>query len=723
MNYIPLSARVGLHQGRMIFFLNDQPEIPFIYALTDTPGGRWSWEELSAHNIRQFAVQAGFRIFQLDLSFEHIWKEDGSWSLEMARKQIAGVLAQRADAAVMLRLHVRPPGWWMKKHPGENTRYWDTEALPNYPGGFQRILEDDAAAPTRTSLASNLWWKEMGAQVERFCRELAQTPEGNSLMGIQVAGGVYGEWHYWGFNAHEADASDPMRHYFRQWLETKYKSTAALQQAWADATVQFETVTVPNLSERQLPGHDYFRDPARHRKVIDYYEAQHERVADSILYFSKIVKKNWPRPLVTGAFYGYFFSTFGRDAAGGHLAVQKVLRSPDIDFLSGPAAYYPETSDAGDAYRSRSLIDSVMLHKKMWLDEMDQYSCVKRHTDPEHQESLRTSISRVRRNVFHTWAKGQGLWFYDFGVSGMTMPQTMATGLGAGGWWDFPELLGDIRRVTDFCREQKTHSSEADLLVLADTGIYPHVRSTGSEGLAHSLMNWGMTGLLRSGAILDVYHLDDLESLDLSRYKAVMFFNTFKLSAEKRHFITTRVAQDGRHLVWFYAPGYTDGVRNNPDFVEEVTGMKLSVLTPARAPQIQSTQEFGGLSWGAQDQPIKPLFAVTDPEAHALGHYKNSQDIAIARKTFPTHTSWFFGAGAWDSAVVKAIVGHLPVHRYSDSGDVFYAGGGNLILHTKNGGKKSITLRNGKKLELNLRAGASTVVIHTATGEILLPQG
>jgi hypothetical protein len=241
----------------------------------------------------------------------------------------------------------------MRKYPEENTTYSDGDSMPDLEGGFYRLLEEDAANPTRTSLASEKWREECGAAVGRFCREFSQTPEGNALAGVQVAGGVYGEWHYWGFIGHEPDASVPMLQYFRAWLRNQYTNDSALQKAWDDEEVTFETAMVPDAAVRQHTNDGVFRDPQCEMQVVDYYRCQHECVADNIIFFARTVKENWPRPIVTGAFYGYFFSTFGRDAAGGHLEVGRLLDSADVDYLSGPAPYYPDVGGNGEPYSRR----------------------------------------------------------------------------------------------------------------------------------------------------------------------------------------------------------------------------------------------------------------------------------------------------------------------------------------------------------------------------------
>ena len=292
-----LHSHVQMHQNRATLFVNDIPQSPFFYSLTDVPGGRWSWEEIPQHNIRQFANQ-GVTLYQLDLALDFMWFEDGTFNVEAAQKQVRGVLEVCPQAAVFLRLHVRPPKWWMQKYPEENTTYFGSDSTPDLENGLLRLIEEDAANPTRTSLASQKWRDECEPIVRRFCDEFSQTPEGDALAGIQVAGGVYGEWHYWGFIGCEPDASAPMQKHFRAWLQNKYGDNINLQRAWNDENITFESATVPDKATREHTSDGVFRDPQSEMRVIDYYRCQHECVADNIILFARAVKESWPRPSV-----------------------------------------------------------------------------------------------------------------------------------------------------------------------------------------------------------------------------------------------------------------------------------------------------------------------------------------------------------------------------------------------------------------------------------------
>ena len=162
-----LSSRVQMLRGRPTLFINDEPCYPLMYALTEVPGGRWSWEEVPQRNIRLFA-EAGVRLFQVDLFLEHVWPEEDRFDLSRARQQIRGVLQVCPRAAVFIRFHVNAPRWWAALHPEETTLYADAKAKPDDPWGLQRIIQEDAATPVRISLASEKWLQTSGEKVAQF---------------------------------------------------------------------------------------------------------------------------------------------------------------------------------------------------------------------------------------------------------------------------------------------------------------------------------------------------------------------------------------------------------------------------------------------------------------------------------------------------------------------------------------------------------------------------
>ncbi|EDY83224.1 hypothetical protein VDG1235_2849 [Verrucomicrobiia bacterium DG1235] len=694
-----------------------------VYSLTDVPSGRWSWEELPQHNIARFC-EKGIQLVQLDISLQHIWKEDGSFDLSLARHQIAGVLEVCPSANVIFRFHVRAPLWWLKAHPEEWVVYSDTDYIDEQSYGLLRIIEHDNNPVRRVSMASRLWRDEITIQFKRFLKEFSVTPESRALVGIQVANGVYGEWHNWGFFDHEPDVSAPMTAAFQEWLKEKYGNVDTLREAWGKPNADFSTARAPSTEERRTDG--IFRDPKKQAAVVDFYDCMHQVTAENIIHFAETVKETWPRPIIVGTFYGYYFSCFGRHAAGGHLQLQRVLACDAIDYLSGPQAYEPEAIELGDPYRSRSLIDSVRMHGKLWLDEMD---CEPKNPilkDADYEERVQQSVADVRRNTAFSLTKGMGLWYYDFNVSGVDLDNYTHPLSGSQGNWDHPVILHEIERLRELqtAFAKRPHSSMADVLMVYDTDSFYYTASlVNSDPVSPALLDHLTLAAFRSGVIFDTIHLDDLPKVDLSRYRVVAFCNTFATRSEEREWIAQNVATDGRHLLWFYAPGFIDQSSQTASLqhVSKLSGITLKQISLAHSPEIQLGDSFESQSsYTLSESPISPLFAAEDYEADTLATFKSTGDTAIARKTKPNHTSWFISLPSKETEPFRSILQHCGAHSYGEPDAVFYGGSGMLVMHTLTGGPREIRLPNREPVQLDLPAGPATVILDSETGEVLL---
>jgi len=514
----PLAGKVTMYKGRPTIFVNDKLMSPIIYSLTDEPQGCWTWQEVPRKNIQEFADR-GVKLFQVDIFLQHIWQSPDKFNIEPARKQIRGILEICPDAAVFFRFHINTPLWWNEVNPDECVAFADGPADYKDKPGVHRILDGDIERCVRPNLASEKWRDEVTEKLREFLKQFGRTPEGNALVGIQIACGVYGEWHYWGFLQHEPDASPAMTAYFRKWLKDKYGSDKSLQKAWNDENVTLKTATVPGADERKTTEAGSFRDPEKERQIIDYYQCQHQAVADDIIHFCKVAKESWPRPIITGTFYGYFFGVFGRAAAGGHLQMERVLNSPYVDYLSAPQSYNSWCRDMGGTGQSRGVLESIRLHKKLWLDEMDQVTTFARAFGNKQVEpNIADDIAIMRRNVLESLMRGMGLWFYDFGAV-----------KGRIGWWDQNDILADIKQIKNIFDENinKQFGSAADVLLVFDTDSYYYLGDGSIDPIAETAVNQTSADAYYSGAAFDTILFMDLDKVSLKQYRSVVFVNTF----------------------------------------------------------------------------------------------------------------------------------------------------------------------------------------------------
>lgn len=710
----PRTASIAVIAGEPTLLLDGHPTPPVMYSLTDVPAGRWSWEEVPQRNIALFAG-IGIALVQLDIFSDHLWREDGTLDLDLARRQVAGVLAVAPEASVMFRLHINAPRWWLTRHPEEAVAYADAAALPDPTWGLNRPLEWDERASLRVSLASQRWIDDAVVFVERFCRGLAAMPEGDAIFGIQIAGGVFGEWHQWGFIQHEPDVGPAMTARFRAWLGTRYGDDAGLRAAWADPAATIAAAAPPDLAARRLTAHGIYRDPVAERPLIDYFRCLHESVADAIRAGCTAVKRAWPRPILAGAFYGYFHSTFGRQVAGGHLESTRVLSDPAVDFLCAPSDYYTASHATGEAYRSRGLITSCRFHGKLWLDEMDKR--------PGLPPGGGDEGANLRRDLLYGQCRGgAGLWFYDFGPSGFATPAPGNEGRMARGWWDDPVLLAAIRAGTDIRRVRTGlgYRTGADVLVVYDTqGLY-HLTQYGQQGLEHILDSFVHVALFRSGFVHDECHLDDVVGTDLSPYRAVVVMNAWMLTPQRRVELRTALCRDGRSVVWLCSPGYCDGASLDVAHASATVGMQLARCAPDVRRRVRC-DGLDGMELSAwDDQLIDPLLAVEDPTVEVLGRFVDSALVGAARRVGITHTDWFLALPNDTPAFWRALLSRCGCHAYgAGNEDVHYAGGGLVVVHGRAPGARTITLRDGRTVEVVLGADGGTVAIDSGSGSLV----
>jgi len=627
----PVNAAVRPWRGKPTLFIRDEPTYACFYALTDCLGGRFSFEEGPRQSIKQF-VDAGFKLFQLDLFLADCWPKPGPLSADLARRQIRGILDVCPEGVVVLRWHLNVPEWWKKQFPDELTRYANGDLENPERTVPVRYIQDDLRRTPRASLASEKWMQMAREKTAELLKQLAKTPEAKALAGVHVACGVYGEWHYWGFMRNEPDVSRPMQDRFDEYRKKLNKSLEK----------------VPTTEQRKALDDGVFRDPVKREGVIDYYRCQQELVANRIIDLCAVVKKNWPAPILTGTFYGYFFSMFDRQATGGHLELHKILQSPHVDYLSAPQAYGTLYRDLGGSGITRALIETIRHNGKLFFDEMDQTPSWKwlNNVDTAYQlTDLDADYALIRRNVLESFTRGAGLWYYDFGPGNQT------------GWWADTRLMADIKKLKEILERyhQRDYAPAGDVLFVFDTEVFYYTGSIqGTDPITDPLaVNRTMGEAWRSGAAIETMHLKDLETLDLSRFKVVVFANTWLMTAAQRKFVGEKVRGANRRIVFQGFPAYTDGKTLNAEFTREVTGGE-----PVATPPIPMQE------W---------------------------------RRIFQS-------AGA---------------HLYLDEGEIIHAGGGLILIHTKDGGKRRLTLRSGKSIDLALPPKSSWL-FDAITGERLL---
>ena len=684
-----LEAKVAPYKGRNVIWVDGKPMAPLMYSGTEH--SRETWTNQPRKSIEEFSA-LGYEIIQTDMWFKYSLRPDGTFDMEGVRKQLAGILEVNPKAKIVVRINVSAPRWWLERNTNEICRVTSTKEEKNTFGGNRA-----------ESLASETYATFARENLKTFLYELAKTPEGNSVIGFHIGGGVYGEWHYYGIYA-EPDASDAMRKKFSAFAKARYGSIERVNTAWQTTFKTFEEIVVPSYDRRYEITDNDFRDPQRDRYVIDYYACQQVTMSGLVNSLCRLTKETWPRPCIVGLFYGYFFGNWTVGAQASQFDIKTLFRSPYVDYFSGP---YSSRNMYGSGY-FRTLVESVNLNGKVWISEHDGGTHLGSSHGakwPDLPENEAQSIARMRRNHMYTFTEAAGQWWYDFGPKNKS------------GWWSTPAMLAEAKHLLGLSSRllEEPYVKPSEVLLVQDMESFNYVRPARIDKLTFKLTEEMTEALAGTGAAMDRIFLMDLDKADMSKYKLVIFGNTFMLDASQRAFIKARVMTQGRSVVFMSGAGYTDGVSNDAKNISDLVGMHVEKADKVK-PVV--TVALEGQTHRLDAGGVTSLFKVADSGARVLGNYENGE-IGAAVKTVNGASVYYFGLPPKTGLpFFKALMSEAGVRTYVGNTidqDYVAVGGGIIGLYSVKGGEKTIKPNQGAAVSVSM-APFSTRYFDIRTG-------
>ena len=743
-----MKAQLKLHNGTPTVFFDDQPAFFGCHLV-----GYMVPENLGQHIpfARQYAA-AGVRIHSVD-NFTHEWVgprpgQATPYDFTLVEKRMRTYMEANPDALFLMRVGVdtgwAPSNWFNEAYPDE------VEVLSN---GMRRC----------SSFGSARWRVLVNEALLAWIKHLREIGLYDRIVAFQIGAGSSGEWiKDVGCMMEETpDYSPAMRRYFQAWLRARYGTEAALQAAWADPAVTFNTAVVPSQPEQMTTTtKQSFRDFRREQKVIDFYEALSDAASDDFISFAETVKRETNGEKLVGGFFGYvmelawnmaFFagnlsiseaevSTMQRS---GHLGLRKLLRSPAVDFLVSPHAY-AFRGLGGDGLAMQPT-ESLRHHGKIYFMEED--ALMHNNFDPGgRNHSHKDSIAVYQRNFANALTHGHAMTWFETNElheheSNVAERQKQMTRF---------QQLGQWGHYLD-------RTPSAEVAVFLDDESYYYESNYNNVDLP-LIWRQRVASLNRFGAPHDVYYLEDLLEGNLPPYKLYVFLNAFHLNNARRAALKQQLRRDGRTALWLYAPGLlnrdTQGGEGDPDYSEQMTdltGIGFSKPAGAWNPMLHITNFTHPITqglpqdwfWGSTN-PIGPTFHVEDPQAVNLG-----QSVYVLGRNKPGFVAKSFNAGdpaaAYHSVycaspdipapVLRGVARWAGVHLYSEAGDVLYATPELLSVHTVAGGPRTFRLprsvevvhdlyndqplaRNTDSFEVTL-APASTALFYTGSAAVL----
>ena len=333
-------AQIRKHNGTPTLFMDDRPTF-CAYLWERGPSAEGYEQEATA---RAYA-RAGIHFHAFDVGTVGVAPEwcgprqgnDSHYDFSTLKARFERVLEADPQAHFHLRIHLRMQEWWLKLYPEERE-------IPSVGEG---------QLPVTQSFASQVWCRQAKDFLRAYVEAFREAGLEDRVFAYQVGAGNTSEWVKGDLSMDSVcgDYSAPMRQHFQAWLRREYgEDTAALRQAWADPTVDFDTAVVPAAEAQLRTLHFTFRDPRREQQVIDYYRCLAELCGDLVVDFCRTVKQATGGRTIAGAFFGYlmelawnksFFSAgteseYSTYQRSGHLGLRRLLRSGVGRFCGQP---------------------------------------------------------------------------------------------------------------------------------------------------------------------------------------------------------------------------------------------------------------------------------------------------------------------------------------------------------------------------------------------------
>jgi hypothetical protein len=612
----------------------------------------------------RLASEAGIHLHALLVEFE-VDMAAVEAQVEYSAYLLSKAVALDPEAQLLFRLAFVAPKSWESKYP--DARY--------------RTSDGSIAEP---SICDDGYWEDAAKCLELYVRKLRRLEHANHILGVHLE---RGEW----FMAAGVgyDDSPAAKRQFRQWARTRYlNDVVALRASWFDGDVTFDSIEVPEFQPEGAEGDRFVRSSRKQRPYIDYHlflsDATVARIGD-LAYAAKSASQGY---FLVGASYGYTFEW--SYPSSGHLALGKLLRTQEIDFIAGPPSY--RSREPGGTGAFPVPIDSVALNGKLYFSEEDYKTSLAetREADDDFNPKLKTpqALESVHwRGVGAALSHCAGAAWMD---------------LWGNGWLRSPGVWHRAERVRR-CLIQRLAAARTD----PDVAVFIDERSlaylvdpNAFELLVQNLRE----SVLRAGVSAGFYLLSDLAHREIfPEAKLYLFLNAWDVRPELRAAVKSRLQGNNKVLFWLYAAGLFDSGRASLERAREVTGIALkpqpfhskagTTLLNRRHPL---TDAFPDRSLVADSQ-LEPSYFAIPEDATVLGEYTQTGLPSFVIKEIREDpdgpwTSIFLGEPVVNAALVRSMAQMAGAHVFSFHGDVVHVQPPFLTVHCTGSGPRAIAL-------------------------------
>jgi len=480
--------------------------------------------------VRQFCLFPANTVNSLGQYYSEYprnWLYFDVYEFEHVDRQFNDLLAVAPEAQVIMMIDLNSPYWLVRS--------------------LACSYNVDSMGGLVNALTCQRWRDETLKYMQALLSHVEEAFPGR-VCGYVLACGQTDEW----FDICHGNETDTKREAYRKWCQEKGLTVYA---------------SIPTYAERARGDGDYqLRSPEKDQNALQYVRFLSDCVAESICFFAKEARKSIPDSTKLGCFFGYILELrWATLVQGAHLAYEKVFSSPDLDFFISPGDYSDRPMGGASGYMS----PNGTLHQK---DKNFFY---------EIDHRTHTANMKMTKNISLTWMDAWKNVKED--IAGLRREFCLALFHGASLWWfdmwgkfyEPPELLQEIQSMKEVYEQYAdvNRQPDAEVAVIVDPESTFYITDLPDDTIATHVYRTLMDNLNKLGAPFRTYSFNDIPTItNLDKFKLVILPALFQVTPERKAMLGKYLLKDNRTILWTYAAGINDGIKDTPDAMKELTG-------------------------------------------------------------------------------------------------------------------------------------------------------
>jgi hypothetical protein len=508
-----------------------------------------------------------------------VWKWNHIYDLDAFDKQIGDILEAIPDAKLMCMVDLNTPQWW--------TRYL---------GAFG--VKYDSFYELGKISASKAWRQDTADYLQTLLKHAEKNYPAH-ITAYMLGGGGATEWH----DRSRGEESIYRLAAYRKWQAEKGKTPTDIPSRtvrdsgsydfntdYVDPFSYYNGIDPTGCYKTLFPdGVGLLRTPEKNGEALEYWKFCNEFNADTAMFFLGKAREIIRDEAELGMFFGYGVGHWSM-VSGGHLSYERLLESPDLDFLMAPIDYMGRGMGRGST--SMTVRETIRLKGKRMLQEMDQrtYTANRKLADfCELADPLKNNAEKVawkdstdsKEQAKKFSLASDGVWKNDDEIAaGMKRDTAFCLINGDSHWWfdmwggfyQGDKVFATLKQLKNIWDEQSVLPAEdvSEILMVQDPkNMYLLNDMDARCGTFHKST---LNALSTLGAPYTVCSFHDMEELDMKRFKLVIFCHPFELTERHNKRLKRLVLNNDRHVLWLYGPGIVNNGKYDPANVEKVCG-------------------------------------------------------------------------------------------------------------------------------------------------------